>query len=135
MVSSVLREMPCYAAQFATYEASKNYLQKNYGDQNLTLQLLFSGALAGLMCWVASYPQDVIKTRLQCDYGILAKDRQYKPHRILKDGGFIDCAKKISKTEGAMGFWRGFSACAIRAMIANAAGFFAYEQAKTLFHD
>lgn len=135
MVSSMLREMPCYAAQFATYEVTKNYLHKTYGDKNVTLQLLFSGGLAGLMCWVASYPQDVIKTKLQCDYGISDKERQYKTHKILKDGGFIDCAKKIYKSEGKMGFWRGFSACAIRAVIANAVGFFAYEQTKSLFHD
>lgn len=132
MVSTVLREMPCYAAQFGTYEISKNFLKERYGENMVMLQHLASGGFAGLMCWVFSYPQDVIKTNLQCDNG-LDGNRKFKPR--FKDGGVIACMNHIWKEKGMMGFWNGFSACAMRAVLANAVGFFAYEQAKSLFKD
>lgn len=45
----------------------------------------------------------------------------------------MSCAKEIWRQEGMHGFWRGFSACAIRAIFANAVGFYVYETAKDIF--
>jgi len=126
---TILREMPAYAAQFGTYEILKNYLSSIYGQSNV---INFScGALAGFSCWVFSYPQDIIKTKIQLDFGGAVK--KYAPHHLFKDGGIINCAKDIYRHEGFRGFWRGFSACTMRAMIANAFTFVAYEEAKKLF--
>lgn len=121
---TIMREMPAYAAQFGSYEITKNFLTSKYGESQV---LNFcAGAFAGFMCWVASYPQDVIKTNLQCG-------KIYSSHRFIKDGGIISCARDIYKREGVRGFWRGFSACTMRAAIANAFTFVAYEEAKKLF--
>jgi len=124
---TVLREMPAYAAQFGSYEIFKNYLSSKYGES--TFINFICGGLAGFMCWVSSYPQDVIKTKLQCDLS----GTRYKSSRFIKDGGIISCAKDIYRHEGLRGFWRGFSACTMRAGIANAFTFVAYEEAKKLF--
>lgn len=43
------------------------------------------------------------------------------------DGGFMDCAKQTVRKEGWMGLWKGFGPCAVRAFVANAAGFTTYE--------
>lgn len=88
--------------------------------------------MAGLGCWLASYPQDLIKTRIQCDFGI-GDQRRYRPDPVLKDGGFVECAREIYKKDGLLGFWRGFSVCGTRAVFANAVGFYAYEKAKDIF--
>jgi hypothetical protein len=46
----------------------------------------------------------------------------------------INCAKYIYKNEGGYsGFWRGFSACSVRAILANACMFVAYEFAQRHF--
>ena len=50
---------------------------------------------------------------------------KYSP--FLPDGGVINCGKHIYKTEGWQGFWRGFSACAVRAVVANSFMFATYE--------
>lgn len=126
---TVMREMPAYAAQFGTYEVLKNYLVSHYGES--TVLNFSAGAAAGFMCWVFSYPQDIIKTKLQCDFG--GAVRHYSSHPILRDGGIISCARDIYRQEGLRGFWRGFSACTMRAAIANAFTFVAYEEAKKLF--
>jgi hypothetical protein len=39
----------------------------------------------------------------------------------------IDCAKHIYSEEGYRGFWRGFSACTARAILANSFMFTTYE--------
>jgi hypothetical protein len=46
-------------------------------------QTAVSGGLAGTLCWAISYPQDIIKTKVQL---------QYLPYKSL-DGGFTECAK------------------------------------------
>eukprot|EP01016_Furgasonia_blochmanni_P013166 TRINITY_DN1666_c0_g2_i4.p1 TRINITY_DN1666_c0_g2~~TRINITY_DN1666_c0_g2_i4.p1 ORF type:complete len:285 (-),score=52.79 TRINITY_DN1666_c0_g2_i4:186-1040(-) len=124
-VATMLRELPCYGAQFAAYEATKDFFKAKYGEYMFWHKLI-AGANAGLWCWIASYPQDMIKTKLQCDLGD-AEHRRYPAVRGFFDGGVIRCAADIWRTKGLMGFWRGFSACAIRACYANAMGFLAYE--------
>ena len=54
-----------------------------------------------------------------------------KYHRFVPDGGMIECGKHIYKHEGGIpGFWKGFSACTARAIIANSFMFVAYEFAQ-----
>ena len=51
----------------------------------------------------------------------------------LRDGGVINCGKHIYQTEGIHGFWKGFSACSARAVVANSFMFMAYEYAQKHF--
>jgi len=132
MFATVVREVPCYAAQFSAFYFSECMFAQYYDcsiDDLGVVQLLISGSIGGLACWLVSYPQDVIKTILQVDHG--QKDAQhFKKHKIIPDGGFIDCFKSVWKNDGWIGFWKGFSPCAIRAVSANATLFMVYELAK-----
>jgi solute carrier family 25 carnitine/acylcarnitine transporter 20/29 len=65
---------------------------------------LASGGLAGLLSWTISYPLDVIKTRQ------------------------MNNIKQTFSQAMNMGYlWRGYTMCAIRAILVNATGFWAYD--------
>ena len=75
----------------------------------ISLFVKFAGGMAGVGCWMVSYPSDVLKTRWQAD-GVIGK-RQYS--------NLSDCIKQTS-VDGAVynprsAYWRGFGATAFRA--------------------
>ena len=125
MVATILREIPSIAAQFAAYEYLKNFfLHKNNSKEMSIQQTAVAGGLAGMLCWLVSYPQDVIKTKIQLQEmsGISCR----KSISSL-DGGLTECVREIWGESGMKGFWKGLQPCLIRAFIANAVGFYIYE--------
>lgn len=77
-------------------------------------KIAFFGGLAGEVLWLASYPMDVIKSKLQTD-GLTKDQQRYR--------GTLDCIKKTYALEGAMGFWRGLGPTLLRAMPVSAGTF------------
>lgn len=155
-VATMLRELPCFAVQFGAYEYSKRTLTQFVADRQRrsaqhtdTGQVIattpvkqihaspsiatpawvsgVSGGLAGLACWLASYPQDVIKSRLQTQSVFAPASSHYASR--FGDGGFFVCAKQLTDSGGWRALWRGFGTCAVRAVWANAFGFICYETA------
>jgi len=124
-VITLLREIPATAMYFGAYEYARKGLKDQYGDKQWTP--IVAGGVAGLLSWIVSYPQDVVKTKLQCDSGAI---RKYANNRLIRDGGIINCAKEIWGLKGVTGFTKGFSACSLKAVIAEAATFFVYENMK-----
>jgi solute carrier family 25 carnitine/acylcarnitine transporter 20/29 len=125
---TVTRELPAYGAQFYCYEALKRFFAPP-GETTADLgpvPLMLSGAAAGMMAWVASYPQDVIKSRIQIQPH--DQPRRYPIHPVLRfDGGAVACARSIWKEKRWRGFFIGFGPCVARALPANAVGFLTYE--------
>jgi len=124
-VITILREVPGNAIYFGVYDIIKNSFSESTRHSPLTT--LFAGATAGLLSWGMVYPQDILKTRLQCDVGLT---RKYPMHPYLKDGGIINCAKDIYRTNGIKGFLKGISACSLKGIIAEATTFLVYEEAR-----
>lgn len=125
-VATIFREVPAYGSQFATYEFLKSSLTENNSSQKLSFWMsMLVGGCSGIMCWLASYPQDVIKTKLQVEPDLYTK-KWY-------DGGFWDCGHKIVKKN-----WRnlfaGLEPCLVRAVVANSFGFAVYEKCQIAFH-
>ena len=83
-----------------TYFSSYNYLKE------IEMHPLISGGLAGLTNWTIIYPIDVVKTR------------QMAQNITIKE----------AISQGYL--WKGYSVCALRAIIVNAAIFFVYEKSK-----
>lgn len=66
LFATIVREVPAYMGQFGTYEVMKRALSGNSSGEGLSAPaLLLCGGAAGIGCWVFSYPQDVIKSKLQ----------------------------------------------------------------------
>lgn len=71
------------------------------------------GGLAGEVLWLASYPFDVVKSKLQCD-GFGAGQRY---------AGTLDCFRQTFRKEGLGGFWRGIGPTLMRALPVSAGTF------------
>ncbi|CAD8051870.1 unnamed protein product [Paramecium sonneborni] len=122
------REILGYAALFVIYDIVKDTLMSLKQKKEATnLDMLISGGLGGIACWTIGYPQDIIKTILQCDTGI-GNSRKYKPH--VFDGGFYSCLVEQVSKNGWRCLFKGYSVCIFRAFYANAIGFYAFETAK-----
>jgi len=104
------REIPSFGVYFASYD----YLcrQTNAVTENTVniWKLLFCGGTAGIVCWIVTYPLDVIKTRQQMD-GMGA----------VKYKGVLDCIIKSIQEEGYSVLFRGLNATLLRAFPTNAA--------------
>ena len=58
----------------------------------------------------------------------MGKVKKYGKYKgWVPDGGTINAAKEIYGKSGAIGFWKGYNACAYRAMLANQVMFLIYE--------
>jgi len=125
-LATLCREIPSYAAYFSAYE----YVLRSFVPEGGTVndvpgwKLLMAGAAGGYGCWLASYPQDVIKSCIQADSLDPTKAR-YR--------GIAHCASVIWREQGVRGFFRGFVPCMLRAFPANAGTFFTYELMMRLF--
>jgi solute carrier family 25 carnitine/acylcarnitine transporter 20/29 len=102
MFASIMREVPAYSAQFATYELLKAALTSSPSEVLSFHWGMVVGGLAGVNCWLFSYPQDIIKTHIQ----VSAKG-EFKSHRYIWDGGFWNCGAKRYREKGVRGFFDG----------------------------
>ncbi len=87
------------------------------------------GTAAGINCWLFSYPQDIIKTKIQ-----IQSLGTYRNNRLFKDGGFIECGRQIYEKNGLKGFFVGIQPCLIRAAVANGFGIATYEKCQQLYN-
>ncbi|CDR45410.1 CYFA0S18e01222g1_1 [Cyberlindnera fabianii] len=113
---TLAREAQAYGVWFLTYEFLVQSALQRQGIQRKDLttpELLLFGALAGDALWLASYPLDVVKSRIQSDG--FGKDAKFKNAR--------DVAQQIWKTQGFVGFWRGIGPALVRAIPCSAGTF------------
>ncbi|CAD6892874.1 unnamed protein product [Tilletia controversa] len=125
MVPTLFREGVGLGTYFLVYESLVQWQLGRMGpnttraDLPTTSAMMFGGT-AGVALWLSAYPFDVVKSRLQTD-ALQASSRQY--------AGPLDCAAQIMRTSGLRGFLKGLGPTLVRAPIANAATFVAFEAA------
>lgn len=113
---TLLREAQAYGVWFTTFEylmtadAQRNGIKR---DEVSTLKVAFYGGLAGEALWIASYPFDVVKSKMQSD--------GFGPNQRFTS--MRDCFSKTWRAEGMGGFWRGIGPTLLRAMPVSAGTF------------
>nr|CAG8567102.1 2604_t:CDS:2 [Entrophospora candida] len=124
LTATIIRDIP------VVYEGVKKLLsnRNHRGDSNkiTCLELLAAGGAAGIACWIPCYPQDVIKTHIQRESSYTSTLHCIRT--LIRDA--TNSNKPIFKV-----FTKGFAPTVTRALPANAAIFFTYEEAKKFFHE
>lgn len=113
---TILREAQAYGVWFLTFE----YLMNADAARNKILRkeipswkIAFYGGLAGEALWLASYPFDVVKSKMQSDG--FGESQKFK--------GMNDCFRQTWRAEGMRGFWKGIGPTLLRAMPVSAGTF------------
>ncbi|GBE81277.1 mitochondrial carrier [Sparassis latifolia] len=115
---TVAREIPAYAGFYTAFEFSKRQFAKTYGTQLPVWALLTSGATGGIAYWLACYPLDVIKSRVQLrTTPPSGTPVQYIAHEF----------KTIVVESGTAGLFRGLTPSLLRSIPAAASTFAAFE--------
>uniref|UniRef100_A0A674CIP7 Mitochondrial ornithine transporter 1 n=1 Tax=Salmo trutta TaxID=8032 RepID=A0A674CIP7_SALTR len=122
MTSTWLREVPGYFLFFGGYEICRSLFTKpgQSKDELDAVPLLISGGVGGAAFWLAVYPIDSVKSRIQ----VLSMSG--------KQAGFIRTLLCIMRTEGVPALYCGLTPTVLRAFPSNGALFLAYEK-KTTF--
>lgn len=113
---TILREAQAYGVWFLAFEymmnadAARNKIDRK---QIPSYKIAFYGGLAGEALWLASYPFDVVKSKMQSDG--FGQSQKFK--------GMNDCFKQTFRTEGLRGFWKGIGPTLLRAMPVSAGTF------------
>ncbi|KAJ5677650.1 uncharacterized protein N7477_003283 [Penicillium maclennaniae] len=119
---TVLREATAYGSWFMAFEYMMNQDAKRNNikrDDISALKVATYGGLAGEALWIASYPFDVVKSKMQTDG--FGENMKYNSMR--------DCFKKVYAAEGFGGFWKGIGPTLLRAMPVSAGTFVVVELA------
>ncbi|TPX30153.1 hypothetical protein SmJEL517_g06219 [Synchytrium microbalum] len=99
--TNVIRMVPYSAIQFGTFEYLRKVLRRPGEKDLLTSQALIAGAISGTASVVATYPLDLIRTRLSVADAIFisnAKGNTTRPQRPT----IMAMAKKIIRSEGGV---------------------------------
>lgn len=113
---TLYREASAYGAWFTAFE----YLMNSDAARNKVdrkdipaWKIAFYGGLAGEALWLASYPFDVIKSKMQTDG--FGANQKYPTMR--------SCFAATYRADGLKGFWRGIWPTLFRAMPVSAGTF------------
>lgn len=91
-------------------DAARNKIDRK---QIPSYKVAFYGGLAGEALWLASYPFDVVKSKMQSDG--FGESQKFKAMNA--------CFKQTFRTEGLRGFWKGIGPTLLRAMPVSAGTF------------
>lgn len=134
MVPTLWRDVPGYAVFFASYEflkrsfaalpflraapgAAEGADDDPHGAGGLSpVAVILAGGVAGMAYHTATYPFDVVKTRIQIQAG---------PTPTYK--GTLDCFRILYRQGGAGALFKGYVPTVLRSFPANAVGFLVYE--------
>ncbi len=96
---------------------------------------MFNGSVAKFIASFATYPFQVIKSRLQQGDSMLPRGGLLRPLDPPKYSGTVDCALKILRYEGMAGYYRGVFPYAVRSAPSAGITFLVYEETARLLRN
>ncbi|MBN3302709.1 solute carrier family 25 member 15a isoform X2 [Amia ocellicauda] len=121
--STLVREVPGYFFFFGGYELGRSVFASSAGKSKEELGVLpvvLSGGFGGACLWLAVYPIDCVKSRIQ----VLSM--------AGKQAGFLKTFSSIVRNEGIPALYSGLTPTLIRTFPANGALFLAYELSRKM---
>ncbi|KAF9506302.1 hypothetical protein BS47DRAFT_438348 [Hydnum rufescens UP504] len=115
--ATVAREVPAYAGFYSGYEYTRRKFKTSFGTKLSVWVLLASGSCGGIAYWLACYPLDVVKSRVQ----LAEKPPSGGLGYVVRDLGLI------FREQGIRGWYRGLTPSLIRSIPAAASTFAAFE--------
>ena len=123
--SSILRDVIGNVGFFSTYHVMKHSLMKGGDEEAAPPSLvLLSGATAGVMYELVSFPFETAAVIMQLDH-----------RRVAKFPSGFHCVSTVFKERGFAGLYRGIGPTLVRALPASAASFYAYEKVLQMLKD
>ncbi|CAF1709160.1 BnaCnng04760D [Brassica napus] len=116
------------AIQFPAYEKIKQYMAKidNTSVENLSPgRVAIASSIAKVVASVLTYPHEVIRAKLQEQGQIRNSENKYS--------GVIDCVKKVFRSEGIPGMYRGCATNLLRTTPSAVITFTTYEMMLRFF--
>ena len=119
---TVIREIPAYAGFYAGYETTKRSFAKRLNTTSLPVwALLCSGATGGVCYWLACYPLDVVKSRIQLAQAPPSKGGWLSGGYVTRELG------AVLRESGPRGLFAGLGPSLLRAVPAAASTFLGFE--------
>ena len=119
------------ALQFPLYEQFKAYNKPADGSDIPAPTILICSSVSKMIASVATYPHEVLRTRLQVQKHAAqeAAEQAGKGKGQAKFEGVVATFKRILRTEGYKGFYRGMGVNLLRTVPASALTILSYEVA------
>ncbi|KAG8820374.1 hypothetical protein FRC19_008936 [Serendipita sp. 401] len=114
--ATVAREIPAYGAFYTGFEFAKRNFQERFGKELPVWALLSSGSFGGVSYWLACYPLDVVKSRVQLS------DKPLRGIFYVRDE-----LVAIAREGGMRALFKGLSPSLLRSIPAAAATFAGFE--------
>lgn len=123
---TLLQIVPHTGLQFAFYEFLTDFYKKYNSNTDISIyNSMFSGSTAGFLAKTIVYPFDLARKRLQIQ-GFQQGRKGFG--KFFQCNGLLDCLKVTIKEEGVRGLFKGLVPSQVKAAIATALHFTAYEQ-------
>lgn len=122
--AAILRQATYSTTRFATYEAGKNFLDRNNASAEIPfIQKILLAAGSGCIGGIVGNPADLVNVRMQNDSKLEESAR-----RNYKNG--IQAIYKIGKTEGVLSLYTGTSMTALRGLLMTVGQLAFYDELK-----
>jgi len=129
LTPSLVQVAPQTGVSFASYSLLSNIWLNTISDHN-SFSHFFCGAFSGLISKTVIYPMDLIKKRLQVQgFG------ESTVSNVVRYKSVRHCAQIIYKTEGLRGFYKGWTAAALKSCLTVGLIFFTYELFSDFFRE